>query len=64
MKLTSIINGITQLILTPENDLEKEIIKQLNGAKATVVSDGNSILQNNIGGSLLLKMDNEKIKQP
>lgn len=56
MKITSIINGTIQLVLTPENDLEKEIVKQLNGAAATLVSSNNSILNNSIEGSLLLRM--------
>lgn len=57
MKVTTIVNGTTQLVLTPENDLEKEIVKLLNGATAMVVSDNNNILGNNIGGSLLLRKE-------
>ena len=55
MKVTTIVNGTTQLVLTPENDLEKEIVKLLNGATAMVVSDNNNILGNNIGGRLLFR---------
>lgn len=59
MKVTTVINGVTSLVLTPENDLEKEVIKQLNGAKCTIVTDGNSILNNNIAGSLMLRTEKD-----
>ncbi len=60
MKITSIINGSTQLIITPENDLEKEILKKLNGGSATLVSDNNSILNNSVAGGLLIREPKEE----
>ncbi len=55
MKITSIVNGSTQLVIVPENDLEKEILKKLNGGSAVIISENNSILANNVAGGLLIK---------
>lgn len=60
MKVTTIINGTTSLVLTPENDLEKEILKKLKDGTVSMIADNNAILNHNVSGSLLLR--NEKFE--
>jgi hypothetical protein len=59
MKVLTLLNGTIQLVLVPETDLEKEVVKQLNGASATLVSDNNNILNHNVGGGLLIKTEKQ-----
>ena len=54
MKVTTIINGTTSLILTPENPVETEILKQLNGAQAQLMTNNIKVLQNTVDGGLLI----------
>jgi len=60
MKLTSVINGSIQLVIIPENDIEKEILKRVNGCTAVLISDNNSILNQPVSGALLIKEEKEK----
>lgn len=60
MKVTIIKNGILQMVLTPEDELEKEVIKKLNGGTVQVIADNNTILNNNVGGGLLIKQGDHK----
>ncbi len=55
MKVFFLKNGTSQLILLPEDDMEKEFVKQLNGASVTSITDGNNILGQNVNGGLLVK---------
>lgn len=60
MKTTIILNeGNTSIILSPENELEKFAIKELSGGDATLIASGNSILQNNVEGALMIKKPNK-----
>lgn len=61
MKVTTIVNGKICLILTPENTLETEILKKLNGASATVINTKTTVLQNSVEGGLLITVDPEDI---
>lgn len=57
MKVTTIINGKTCLILVPETKVEEEVIKVLNGGKAQVIAQNVNVLQNSVGGGLLISSD-------
>lgn len=63
MKIITITNGVTQLILLPENDLEKEIVKKVNGGTASLIADNNSVLNTNVSGGLLIRPGQEKKEQ-
>lgn len=57
MKVLTVTNGTTQLVLVPDSELEKELIKELVGATASGISDGHSILGHNVNGGLLIKRE-------
>lgn len=57
MKVTMIKNGKISLILTPEDTLETEILKQLGGGKAQIISSKVTVLQNSVEGGLLITND-------
>lgn len=63
MKVTLVMNGHISLVIQPENSLEKEVVKKLNGGKVQLVASGVNVLQNNIEGSLLVTSDSAPSKE-
>lgn len=56
MKTAIVINGKeTSIILTGETDIEKQILRDFDGAKVVLLSQDHNILQNPVGGGLMLK---------
>lgn len=50
-------NNSTALILIPETELEKNVVKEIGGgsnSEVRTIASGNSILQQNVEGGLLI----------
>lgn len=55
MKVTAIVNGKVSLVLVPETKVEEEVLKTLNGGvKVQIIAQNVNILQNSVGGGLLI----------
>jgi hypothetical protein len=57
MKSITVLNGKISLVLTPENAMEEEIIKQLNGGEAKLIAGSINILGQSVTGGLLISSD-------
>lgn len=63
MKVTTVLNGKISMVLVPENQMEEEIVKQLNGGKVQLIAQNMNILGNNITGGLLIASDQSEEKK-
>lgn len=61
---TIVKNGTTRLILTGSDEIDAAVLKQLNGATVTVITDNLRIGDHNISGGLMLtqQVNERKIK--
>lgn len=63
MKVTTVLNGKISMVLVPENQMEEEIVKQLNGGKVQLIAQNMNILGNSITGGLLIASDQSEDKK-
>lgn len=57
MKIITVINGTERVIMQPENKLEEEILKRLDGASCQVIGSQNvNVLESNVFGGLLIQL--------
>lgn len=54
MKVTTVINGDTQLVLHPENELEEDIIKRMHGATLSLVADNMQLIGKSLKNCAIL----------
>lgn len=60
---TTIKNGTLKLILTGNDEIDHEVLKKLNGAKCTLVTDNLRVGDRSIAEGLLIEMELERVLQ-
>jgi hypothetical protein len=61
---TIIKNGTIKLVLTGSDEIDAAVLKQLNGATVTVITDNLRIGDHNISGGLIITQENERKTKP
>lgn len=56
-------NGETKLVLTGTDEIDAAVLKQLNGATCTIITDNLRIGDENISNGLMIRVDTS-VKQP
>jgi len=60
---TIIKNGTTRLVLTGSDEIDAAVLKQLNGATVSVITDNLRIGDHNISGGLMLQANERKTER-
>ena len=60
---TIIKNGVIKLILTGTDDIDMAILKQLNGATISVITENHRLGDHNISGGLLITQNQPEAKK-
>lgn len=55
IKGITVSNGKTRLILVPENDVDKEVLKILDGATCKLITDNVKVFDQNVTAGLLIE---------
>lgn len=62
IKGITVSNGKTRVILTAETDLDKEVLKLLDGATCKLVTENLRVFEQNVAEGIVIEVDPNKQK--
>lgn len=65
IQVTTIKNGTLRLVLSATDEIDEATLKQLNGARARLVTDNIRILDKNVAGALIIELEQDRpVEEP